>query len=255
MTLYYDVHGQGPNVVLLHGWGLHGGVWGEVTNALSGHSRVMVPDFPGHGRSREFVPHAYTLEVFAEEVKRILPGPAVWVGWSLGALVTLSAALHFPDSVTKIVLVGATPKFARTADWPYATRSEVLNQFAHDLEHDYIPTLTRFLSLQVSTEDDRAVVRRLREELFRYGEPPAAALRAGLRLLMEADHRSAISAIDVPTLIIHGERDQLVPVGAARFVATQVKQARLEIIPRAGHAPFLTHQSLFVDKLKDFIHG
>jgi pimeloyl-[acyl-carrier protein] methyl ester esterase len=72
---------------------------------------------------------------------------------------------------------------------------------------------------------------------------------------MEEDHRSAISAINVPTLIIHGERDQLVPVGAARFVATQVKQARLEIIPRAGHAPFLTHQSLFVEKLKDFIHG
>jgi pimeloyl-[acyl-carrier protein] methyl ester esterase len=72
---------------------------------------------------------------------------------------------------------------------------------------------------------------------------------------MEEDHRAAIPGFNVPTLIIHGERDQLVPVGAARFMATQMKQARLEIIPSAGHAPFLTHADLFVEKLKDFIHG
>lgn len=254
MTLYNIVHGQGPSVVLLHGWGLHGGVWNDVTSALSAHGRIIVPDFPGHGRSREFVPRAYTSAIFAEEIKRLLAGPAVWVGWSLGALVTISAAQLFPDFVTKIALVGATPKFARTADWPYATRSEVLNQFAHDLENDYVPTLTRFLSLQVSKEDDRTVLRQLRETLFRYGEPSATALLAGLKLLMEEDHRLAIPTIDVPTLIIHGERDQLVPVGAARFMATQMKQARIEIFPRAGHAPFLTHNSLFVERLKDFIH-
>lgn len=255
MTLFYDEAGQGPNVVLLHGWGLHGGVWGDVTHALSKHGHIIVPDFPGHGRSRDIVPRAYTSEVFAEEITRLLPGPTVWVGWSLGALVTLSAARHFPEFVTKMALVGATPKFTRTADWPYATRSEVLNQFAHDLEHDYISTLTRFLSLQVSTPEDRGVLRQLREELYRYGEPQATALRAGLKLLMEADHRAAIPGINVPTLIIHGERDQLVPVGAARFMTTQMKQARLEIIPSAGHAPFLTHTALFVEKLKDFIHG
>ena len=56
-------------------------------------------------------------------------------------------------------------------------------------------------------------------------------------------------------LVIHGERDQLVPVGAARYLAEHLPQARLEIIPRAGHAPFLTHLPLFLDKLKGFIHG
>lgn len=255
MTLYYDQHGHGPDVMLVHGWGLHGGVWADVAHELSAHCRVTIPDLPGHGRAREILPRAFTPEVFAEEVQRVLSGPATWVGWSLGALVALSAALRFPQSVTKIVLVGATPKFTRSAEWPYATKPEVLDQFAHDLEHDYLTTLTRFLSLQVSAEEDRAVLRRLREELFRYGKPAAAALRAGLRLLMEADYRTVLPDISAPALVIHGERDQLVPVGAARYLAEHLPQARLEIIPRAGHAPFLTHSPLFLDKLKGFIHG
>jgi len=253
MTLYYERSGHGPDVVLVHGWGLHGGVWADVARGLSKECRVTVPDLPGHGRSRDYRPREFTPAVLAEEVRHVLPGPAVWVGWSLGAFVALGAAQEFPQAAARLVLVGATPKYVQSPDWPHAMALSVLQQFARNLEQDYAATLTRFLSLQTGGED-REVLRRLREEMFRHGQPPVAALRDGLRLLEREDLRAALPAIGAPALVIHGERDRFAPLEAARFLAGHLPQARLEIVRAAGHAPFLSHPALFLDRLREFIH-
>ncbi|MBI3778353.1 MAG: pimeloyl-ACP methyl ester esterase BioH [Gammaproteobacteria bacterium] len=255
MTLYYEQHGRGPDVVLVHGWGLHGGIWSDVARELSARYRVTVPDLPGHGRSRDFQPQEFTPEGLAGEVQRVLPGPAVWIGWSMGGFVTLAAAQRAPQTVTKLVLVGATPKYVQSPDWPHAMSPTVLDQFALNLEQDYVATLERFLSLQMAAGEDRSVLRRLRDEMFRHGHPPAEALHEGLRLLKQEDRRAALPGIAVPTLVVHGERDRITPVGAARFLAAQMPQAQLELVPAAGHAPFLSHDAYFLDKLKSFLHG
>lgn len=255
MTLFYEQHGHGPEVVLVHGWALHGGVWVDVVRELSKDFRVTVVDLPGHGRSREWLPQEFSPASLAGAVQRVLAGPAAWVGWSLGALVALAAAQQNPQAVKKLALVGATPKFIRSDDWPRAMEPALLDQFARDLEHDYATTLRRFLSLQVAVQEDRLVLRRLRDELFRYGEPATAALRAGLRLLKEADCRATLPTIHAPALVIHGKLDRLVPVGAARYLAEHLPQARLEIVAGSGHAPFLSHPAVFLEKLKDFLHG
>ncbi|MDH5488116.1 MAG: alpha/beta fold hydrolase, partial [Gammaproteobacteria bacterium] len=127
------------------------------------------------------------------------------------------------------------------------------DQFAHNLEQDYAGTLERFLTLQMAAGESHDVLRRLRTEMFRYGEPPTAALQAGLQLLKEEDRRNTLSSIAIPAMIIHGGRDRLAPVGAARFLAEHLPQTRLEIFPDAGHAPFLSHARLFLEKLGDFI--
>ena len=57
-----------------------------------------------------------------------------------------------------------------------------------------------------------------------------------------------------PALVIHGERDRFAPLGAARFLAGHLPQARLEIVRAAGHAPFLSHPELFLEQLRGFIH-
>jgi len=255
MSIYYEQSGYGPDVVLVHGWGSHGGVWADIARELSMDFRVTVPDLPGHGRSRDYLPPAYTPEALAEETGRGLSGPAVWVGWSMGGLVALAAAQRRPQAVTRLVLVGATPKYVQSTDWPHALSPMVLEQFARNLEQDYVGTLERFLTLQMAAGEDRAVLRRLRDEMFRYGEPPTAALQAGLRLLKEEDRRAMLSQVATPALVIHGGRDRLAPVGAARFLAEPLPRARLEIVAGAGHAPFLSHPALFLEKLKGFIHG
>jgi pimeloyl-[acyl-carrier protein] methyl ester esterase len=255
MTFYYEQHGQGPDVVLLHGWSFHGGVWVDVARALSARYRVTVFDLPGHGRSRDVVLPAFTPEALAESVQRVVSGPAIWIGWSLGGFIALAAAQHTPQTVTQLVLVGATPKYVRSADWPHAMLPSVLEQFAQNVEVDYAATFTRFLSLQTAAGEDRDMLRRLRDELFRYGEPTPAALRGGLQLLKDEDRRAVLAGIKAPTLVIHGERDRLVPVGAAHYMAGQIPDARLQVIPGAGHAPFLSHPAVFMQKLNEFLHA
>ena len=257
--LYCERHGPrepaGAAVVLLHGWGLHGGIWAQVVPALAEHFSVTVPDLPGHGRSRR-PPEFDTLEALAGEVAAVLDGPATWIGWSLGALVALVAARRYPQAVAKLVLVGATPRFVQAPGWPCAMDPDMLEQFAVELESDYAGTLQRFLSLQIGEgEGEWGTLRSLHAELYRYGEPETAALRSGLQLLKETDLRKDLHAISVPTRVIHGERDKLVPVEAGKYLAAQLPVARFEIIESAGHAPFLSHPSLFLQKLEGFVRG
>jgi len=132
----------------------------------------------------------------------------------------------------------------QSADWTHAMPLRCWNN-SRSIRAGLCATLDRFLSLQMAAGEDRGVLRRLRDEMFRHGEPPAAALHEGLRLLREEDRRAALSGIAVPTLVVHGERDRIVPVGAARFLAAQLPNAQLELVPGAGHAPFLSHTLYF----------
>jgi pimeloyl-[acyl-carrier protein] methyl ester esterase len=253
--MHVETFGAGRDVVLLHGWGLHGGVWRDLAQSLASAFRVTVPDLPGHGRSRG-VDGAFTLEALAEEVERHLAGPAVWIGWSLGALVALVAARRLPAAADRLVLIGATPRFTRAPDWPQAMAPETLAQFAREMEADCRGTLARFLSLQAGEGDaTRETVRRLRAILAAGGDPAPAALRAGLRLFAETDLRARLAEINVPALVLHGGRDRLAPPGAGEYLAAHLPRARLALIPPAGHAPFLSHPEETLRALESFLHG
>lgn len=266
MAMYVETLGQGRDIVLVHGWGLHGGVWRELAGRLAASFRVLLPDLPGHGRS----PAAngdFTLADVVAELQGHMTAPAVWVGWSLGALVALTAARHFPQRVSRLVLIGATPKFVQAPDWPCAMPPQTLAQFARDLEGDYRATLVRFLSLQMGSGDvqgctsaasagsARAAVRHLRAMLMEHGEPEPAALRSGLQWLANTDLRADLPAITAPALVLHGQHDRLVPPAAAEFLARQLPAARLALIPSAGHAPFLSHPDATWSALTEFLRA
>jgi pimeloyl-[acyl-carrier protein] methyl ester esterase len=241
-------------VVLLHGWGLHGGVWAQLIPALAAHFRVTVLDLPGHGRSPE-LPAEYSLKNLVELIAPILMGPAIWIGWSLGALIALRAALDKMGTVRKMVLVAATPRFVQDREWRCAMPASVLQQFAQDLTRDYPATLRRFLSLQLGTgAQSRTLLRELRHLLLMRPEPRPAALQAGLDLLRDTDLRAELPLINIPAQLIHGARDKLVPLAAAQYLAARLPHARLAVLPAAGHAPFLSHARDFTEALLPFLY-
>jgi pimeloyl-[acyl-carrier protein] methyl ester esterase len=183
-----------------------------------------------------------------------LPEKVHVCGWSLGGQVALEMARQFPAQVDRLVLTASTPRFTVTADWPWAVEGAVLQEFAAALESDYEGTLKRFLALQARGDDEaRAVLKRLRDLLFSRGRPGVEALRAGLAILLDSDLRAAAAEIQAPTLLLHGERDLLTPPGAAHWLAGRIKGARLEILPGAAHAPFLSHPGEFAETLTGFL--
>jgi pimeloyl-[acyl-carrier protein] methyl ester esterase len=247
--LWHTQQGSGPDLVLVHGWGMHGGIWGELPALLARHFRVTTLDLPGHGRSRE-LPADLSLTGFSERVAEFCPTAAIWLGWSLGGLIALQAALHHPHKVAKLVLVGATPKFVQAPDWPHAMPTEIFADFARSLSHDYRATLLRFLSLQVGGNDSaRALLKQLRSEMFAQGEPQPAALAAGLAILEQTDLRARLAEIRSPALVVHGSHDRLAPPAAGGYLATQLPHARFLRVEGAGHAPFLSHATLLADAL------
>lgn len=253
--LHVECLGQGRDVVFVHGWGLHGGVWSDTAQRLTHAFRVTLPDLPGHGRS-PMSPQPFTLDDLAEALLAAAPPQAMWVGWSLGALATLAVVQRRPEAVARLVLVGATPRFVQAPDWAHGTAPQVLPGMARDLEVDFERTLLRFVNLQLGNGDaERAGLRRLRTELSRHGWPSTAALRAGLNILQTADLRAALPQIDVPALVIHGGRDRLAMPAAGEYLARTLPQARLHSIADAGHAPFMSHVDLFTKTVENFLHG
>ncbi len=255
MTLYFEQTGSGPDLVLIHGWGAHGGIWSDLAASLAENFRLTIIDLPGLGRSAA-LDHGFTLESAITAIKAVTPEAAIWMGWSLGALITMALALSDKNRVKKMILIGGSPCFAKKKDWPFATSSEVLDGFGNMLKTDYRKTLTRFLSLQMGDSiRAREVLRTQRQLLFQYGEPDITALAEMLAVLKETDLRESLSQLDVPTLLIHGERDTLAPVTAANYLERHLPQARLFKIKGAGHVPFLTHVDMCVQAINEFVNN
>lgn len=239
MALYAETVGHGPNIVLVHGWGFDSAVWCGWPQDLVRRFRVTCIDLPGYGASRD-VASDFTLAGLAEQVLAQCDAPVIWVGWSLGGMIGLAAAGAGHPAIAGLGLIGATPKFSQDDDWRCGMEVEQLNQFTHELERDARATLLRFASLQPGSVDKRELLRQLRQVLPAE-VPSMQALRAGLRLLGQVDLRAQIASIRVPVVLIHGSDDQVVPIGAAQYLANQLPHATLIAIEGGGHTPFLSH--------------
>ena len=251
--LHLETHGDGQPLLLIHGWGLHGGMWSGIASRLASANRVLMIDLPGHGLSRNEPLH-FDLDSLTDAVAEGLPEDSTVLGWSLGGIVALQAANRYPHRIARLILLSTTPRFVSGEDWPCAIDPAIVDQFSKELTQDYTRTIKRFLTLQVRGDEHATrLLASLRKQVFERGDPDPAALSCGLEILRSADLRSALSGIVQPTLVISGERDTLVPPEASRRMATHMSGASYASIPGASHAPFLSHQSQFLDLVRTFL--
>lgn len=249
--LHIETHGSGATpLVMIHGWAMHGGILAPLVEVLASRYTMYVVDLPGHGYS---VDSSIPLEPLAcaRAIAEATP-PAVWLGWSLGGLVALTAALDLPDAVQAVVPLCSTPCFVRSADWPQGNDAAMVRQLAADLDADYKATVERFIALEaMGSADPRAEARRLKEEAFSRGEPDPRVLMEGIRLLESADLRPRLAELTQPNLWIAGRRDRIVHPDAMRWSA-EAAGGRFEEIAHAGHAPFIGHAAAVADVLTQF---
>ncbi len=250
-------------LALVHGWGMHAGVWDGLPAALTRRLRPVPLDLPGHGGA-SFSPEHWSLDHWArdclaqvaERAPDATAGAAVWLGWSLGGLVALQAARLAPERIGALVLMAATPRFVRALDWQVAMAEDRLGQFHDGLLADPAATLERLLALQVrGMKDARGLLRRLRAGIAGRPEPEPAALETGLKLLHEEDLRGPLPDIRVPALWLFGACDTLVPAGVAERIALLMPQARVQVIEGAAHAPWLSHAQQTTAAINEFLDG
>jgi pimeloyl-[acyl-carrier protein] methyl ester esterase len=240
-------------LVCLHGWGMNLRVFDLLRGELAAERETLAVDLAGHGASAWAAGHAQ-FDTQVEDVLAVLPPCCVLLGWSLGGKLALELAARHPARIAALVLISATPKFAQSQDWLHGLDPGSMRAFRSVLEQDWQQTLNDFVWLQLrGSRNAEAAQRVLESALAQQGAPHPEALRNGLDLLGTLDLRSRVGAVTQPTLLISGQHDRVTPTGAARWLAAALPQAQLHEVPRAGHAPFVSHHLEVAAALREFL--
>ncbi len=254
---HVQITGKGPNLVLLHGWGLHGGIWQTVLPRLEQYFTVHNVDFPGFGKSKfdnkdcELV---YDIRYLIETIAQILPERCYLMGWSLGGTVATALAGKFSGKIEKLITVASNPCFVANKDWHYGMNQQALESFIETLSGDFKATLNRFLMIQtMGSPTQKQDVAQLKDAVFMYGMPSEKALSGGLQILLDVDLRETIEKLTIPLLRIYGKLDTLVPVRSARLTTQLVPNSQSSIFKKSGHAPFLSESDEFVKQVVAFL--
>ena len=252
MTVFVDVVGRGPNLTMLHGWGLNGAVWQGIRDDLARHFTLHIIDLPGHGRSHGAP--VTTLDALVNAIAHAMPLQSHLLGWSLGGHTALAVAHRYPGRIDRLVTVCATPRFVAGDDWPHAKPPEVLADFARRLSTNYQATIRNFLALQALNQPQmRGVIRQLQAAVGAHGAPSITGLAACLDILRVSDLRAQVPAIVAPTLVVQGDHDALTSPRSAQWLADHLPHSTYCLIEHAAHAPFISHRDVFLDHLTAFL--
>lgn len=261
----FHMMGEGPPVLLVHGITSSSRTWKAVMPRLAEKHTVIAPDLLGHGRSAK--PQGdYSLGAYASGMRDLLVAldvtKATVVGHSLGGGIAMQFGYQFPDRVSRLILVD-TGGIGREVN--PALRAAALPGAEFVLPLLFTPTL----------HDAGLKVRNFLAGIGLRGSADVEGVAEGFASLTEADSRRAfihtvrsvidptgqrVSAADrlyltrdIPTMIVWGERDRIIPVSHAGLAHELMPGSRLEIFPGAGHFPFNDDPDRFIDLLEDFI--
>ena len=247
IDLFYESHGEGPAIVFLHGRGGNHLAWWQQVPHFSKRHRCIAIDHREFGLTKE-VKDGPGRKAFADDLHQLLDhlkiDRACLVGQSMGGFTALSFAVRLPDRVAGLVLSDTSGGIVS---------ADIRSEFRKNL-----PNLPTDVAVRALSKD---FVKREPELAFLYGAigrlaPP---IREGLEaLLLSEDGPSLVELADwavykVPTLVIVGEEDVVVPPVVAHMVAAHLKGAKLEVVPGAGHSVYFEKPAAFNALLDDFL--
>lgn len=236
----------------LHGWAMHSDLFRDLFDALPEADWRGI-DLPGHGRNRG-EPWPEDIDALIDGLVADLSNHSWLMGWSLGGLLAMQAALKYPKRFAGLILVSATPCFIAREHWPDGVEAGLLKAMAIELAADPEVVVNRFLALEIhGSAHPRDELKRLKTLALRHGRPDKAALLAGLKHLADTDLSDRLRDIECPVLSIGGRRDKLVPWGALERSHRRLPNSRLVRIPGAAHAPFLTDAAAVAEAIRGFI--
>ena len=263
----YRTAGEGPVVLLIHGMAGSATTWKQVMPALSEQFRVVAPDLLGHGRSDKLVGD-YSLGAFASTLRDLLVAlgheHATVVGQSLGGGVAMQLAYQYPERCERLVLVGsgglgrevnrllqlltlpgseAVLKLGCAA--PIRNAVATVGGLASRVGLHPAPVVAELWRSYTSLADEatrRAFLRTLRAVI----DPRGQAVSAENRLHLAAE---------MPTLIVWGDADPIIPVEHAHAAHTAIPGSQLEVFEGVGHYPHCEAPERFVAVLTEFIES
>jgi pimeloyl-ACP methyl ester carboxylesterase len=245
LETYFTMEGQGNPVVLLHGWGASSQSMATLSGALIDSFRVLAVDLPGFGWSMA-PPTAWGIADYAGNVAGLMRETgirgAALVGHSFGGRIAISLAAKRPALVSRLVLVASAGiRPPRRAGYYVRVTCAKLTR--------------RFFSLPGWGAMGQYMISRVSGRFGSRDYLAAGPLRPTLVKVVNEDLAPLLPAIQAPTLILWGDRDQEVPRRAMEMMAAKIPNARLMVFEGAGHFPFLDMPEKFCGALVEFLRA
>lgn len=263
-SIAYQIVGDAPlDIVFVPGFVSHvEHAWEDPDLArflgrLASFSRLILFDKRGTGLSdRVPVQKLPTLEERMDDVRAVMDAVgserAALFGVSEGGPMSMLFATTYPERVLSLLLYGTYAKRVRDADYPWAPTVEQHREFVDAVQREWGgPTQAEIWAPSVA-DDDR--FKRWWGQYLRLGASPAAA-RAVLEMTREIDVRGILSAIRVPTLILHRTGDRRIDVGGSRYMAERIPDARFVELPGIDHLAWVGDADAIVDEVEEFLTG
>jgi pimeloyl-ACP methyl ester carboxylesterase len=248
-------------IVLVHGFSASLHTWQAWKTDLEQDYRIISLDLPGHGLSRADAPEAVSIQRFTEVVHEVTQDLGVTrftlAGNSMGGNTTWSYALAYPETLEGIILVAASgwPDTEDGGDNQPLIFSLLSNPIARAILKDLDMTSLTRSGLEGSYSDQSFVTDELVERYVALSRAPGhraalLAIMAGERVAATAE---AVSAISVPTLVMWGREDNIVPVSGAQKFADAIPGAQLIIYDNIGHLPQEEHAEQSIQDVRAFM--
>jgi len=262
VDLYYEDHGSGNPVVLIHGYPLSGASWeNQVAGLLNAGSRVITYDRRGFGKSSQPT-EGYNYDTFAADLHTLLTtlklNDFTLVGFSMGGgEVARYIGRYGSQGVSKAVIIsGVPPYLLKTAENPEGVDAGVFSDMQQAVVADRYAFFSGFFQNFYNT--DVYLGKRVSEQAVQASWNVAAGASATASLACiptwHEDFRADVSRIDIPTLVIHGDADRIVPITAAGLrTAKLIKGARLHVVKDGPHCVTWTHADEVNAELLKFI--
>lgn len=239
------------NLILLHGWGCDSRTWAPILPMLESIAPVIALDLPGFGKSPTLA--EYSLAAVLEYLAAKIPDDSVIVGWSLGGMLAVQLAAHYPQKVCALITLAANAKFVASDDYANAMPATVNREFSLAFSQDPKAALKLFSGLLAQGDvNERQLLKNVRQQMP--VEFSSHWLHA-LELLSVLDNRSALAAIKQPCLHLLAEKDALVPTVVAG-VLEQINPAHHVVtIARAAHALHWSQPVIVGEQIATFVNA
>ena len=240
-------------VLLIHGFPLSNMLWDPQIADLSDIARMIAPDLRGHGMSDATEP-PYTMKLYSEDCAALLDqlgmtGPIVVAGLSMGGYIALDFCRRFPERVGGLIL--AATRAGADSDEAKKSRDAAAGVAIAEgtpiIADGMLPKLLAKENYKAQPE----LVEFVYDMMLETSEDGIVGALAAMR--DRPDSTDDLPGLDIPTLVIHGADDQLIPVSEAEATAAAMPRAKLVIVPDAGHLPNLEQPDFFNDAVRDFL--
>ncbi|TDO98276.1 alpha/beta fold hydrolase [Marinomonas balearica] len=247
-----------PSIFIVSGWAMPNEIFNDFANRLSERFYVVVASLPGVTCSEEWrrknrIGPNYDIDALAEQLIRVAPSNAWWLGWSLGGMISTYVAARRSSCVQGLITIASAPSFVAREDCSYGMALADFDHFQNLVEQDPKKGLKRFVSLQATgASNERALTKSIRaiqnEELI-----DEAALSGGLNLLRSLDVRRELELLDLPNIHYFGKLDALVNYSAIDSELPHNDLQSVELIDTSAHQPFLECPDILLEKIITFI--